>query len=48
VDDRPDLELRRVAIDMHAHRALALFRRPLDDADLARRAAENGMRGAAV
>jgi hypothetical protein len=45
VDDRPDLELLRGAIDMHAHTAPALFRRPLDDADLARRALEYGMRG---
>src|SRR6266545_2992016 len=30
---------------MHAHTAPALFRRPLDDADLANRAVEYGMRG---
>lgn len=43
--DRPDLELLRGAIDMHAHTAPALFRRPLDDADLAKLAIDYGMRG---
>ena len=43
--DRPDLELVRGAIDMHAHTAPALFRRPLDDADLAKLAIDYGMRG---
>ncbi len=43
--DRPDLELLRGAIDMHAHTAPALFRRPLDDADLAKAAMDYGMRG---
>jgi len=43
--DRPDLDLLRGAIDIHAHTHPALFRRPLDDADLARIATEYGMRG---
>ncbi len=43
--DRPDLELLRGAIDMHAHTHPALFRRPLDDADLAKVALDYGMRG---
>jgi hypothetical protein len=43
--DRPDLDLLQGAIDMHAHTHPALFRRPLDDADLARIATEYGMRG---
>jgi len=43
--DRPDLDLLRGAIDMHAHTHPALFRRPLDDADLARSALQYGMRG---
>jgi Family of unknown function (DUF6282) len=42
---RPDLELLRGAIDMHAHTHPALFRRPIDDADLAKIALEHGMRG---
>jgi hypothetical protein len=42
---RPDLELLRGAIDMHAHTHPALFRRPLDDADLAKLAIDYGMRG---
>lgn len=42
---RPDLELLRGAIDMHAHTHPALFRRPLDDADLAKIAIDYGMRG---
>ncbi len=42
---RPDRELLKGAIDMHAHTHPALFRRPLDDADLARIALEYGMRG---
>jgi uncharacterized protein DUF6282 len=43
--DRPDLELLQGAIDTHAHTAPALFRRPLDDADLAKAAIEYEMRG---
>lgn len=43
--DRPDLDLLRGAIDMHAHTHPALFRRPIDDSDLARIATEYGMRG---
>ncbi len=43
--DRPDLDLLRGAIDMHAHTHPALFRRPLDDMDLARSALQYGMRG---
>jgi hypothetical protein len=43
--NRPDLELLRGAIDMHAHTHPALFRRPIDDTDLARIALEYGMRG---
>ncbi len=43
--NRPDLELLRGAIDMHAHTHPALFRRPLDDADLAKLAIDYGMRG---
>jgi membrane dipeptidase len=43
--DRPDLDLLRRAIDMHAHTHPALFRRPLDDAELARNALQYGMRG---
>jgi hypothetical protein len=42
---RPDLELLHGAIDMHAHTHPALFRRPLDDADLAKLAIDYGMRG---
>jgi hypothetical protein len=42
---RPDLDLLRGAIDMHAHTHPALFRRPIDDADLAKIALEYGMRG---
>lgn len=42
---RPDLELLRGAIDMHAHTHPALFRRPLDDTDLAEIAVKYGMRG---
>jgi hypothetical protein len=42
---RPDLDLLKGAIDMHAHTAPALFRRPLDDMELAQHAAEYGMRG---
>ncbi len=41
----PDLELLRGAIDMHAHTHPALFRRPIDDADLAKIALDYGMRG---
>ena len=33
--DRPDLELLRGAIDMHAHTSPALFKRHIDDAALA-------------
>jgi hypothetical protein len=43
--DRPDLELLRGAIDMHAHTAPALFKRHLDDAALAESAAAYNMRG---
>jgi hypothetical protein len=43
--DRPDLELLRGAIDMHAHTAPALFRRHIDDAALAEFAISYGMRG---
>ena len=43
--DRPDLELLRGAIDMHAHTAPALFKRHIDDAALAQHATEFGMRG---
>jgi hypothetical protein len=42
---RPDLELLQGAIDMHAHTHPALFRRPIDDADLAKYALDYGMRG---
>jgi hypothetical protein len=42
---RPDLELLQGAIDMHAHTHPALFRRPIDDADLAKYAIDYGMRG---
>jgi hypothetical protein len=42
---RPDLEILRGAIDMHAHTHPALFKRPLDDADLAKLAQDYGMRG---
>lgn len=43
--DRPDLELLQGAIDMHAHTHPALFKRHIDDADLARYALQYGMRG---
>ncbi len=43
--DRPDLELMKGAIDMHAHTAPALFNRHIDDAALAKYAIEYGMRG---
>jgi len=43
--DRPDLELLKGAIDMHAHTAPALFKRHIDDADLAEIATQFGMRG---
>jgi Family of unknown function (DUF6282) len=42
---RADLEILRDGIDMHAHTAPALFRRPLDDSDLGKAASEYGMRG---
>ena len=42
---RPDLEILKGAIDMHAHTHPALFKRPLDDADLASLARDYGMRG---
>jgi hypothetical protein len=42
---RPDLEVLKGAIDMHAHTHPALFKRPLDDADLAKLAQDYGMRG---
>jgi hypothetical protein len=41
----PDFELLHGAIDMHAHTHPALFPRPIDDADLALRALDYGMRG---
>jgi hypothetical protein len=43
--DRPDLELLRGAIDMHAHTAPALFQRHIDDAALAEHAIRYGLRG---
>jgi len=43
--DRPDLELMKGAIDMHAHTGPALFKRHIDDAALAQYAIEYGMRG---
>jgi len=43
--DRPDLELLRGAIDMHAHTAPALFKRHIDDAALAESASDYQMRG---
>lgn len=42
---RPDLKLLVDAIDMHAHTHPALFRRPIDDFDLAGHALDYGMRG---
>jgi hypothetical protein len=42
---RPDLKLLVDAIDMHAHTHPALFRRPIDDLDLAKYASDYGMRG---
>jgi hypothetical protein len=42
---RQDLKLLVDAIDMHAHTHPALFRRPIDDADLASHAMDYGMRG---
>ncbi len=42
---RPDLELLQGAIDMHAHTHPALFRRPIDDTDLAKYAIDYGLRG---
>jgi hypothetical protein len=42
---RPDLELLRGAIDMHAHTAPALFPRPIRDQDLGSYALDYGMRG---
>ena len=42
---RRDLKLLVDAIDMHAHTHPALFRRPIDDADLASHAMDYGMRG---
>lgn len=42
---RPDLELLKDAIDMHAHTHPALFKRPIDDSALAGHATEFGMRG---
>lgn len=41
---RPDLALLHGAIDMHAHTHPALFRRPIDDGDLAKLATDYGMR----
>ena len=43
--ERPDLELLRGAIDMHAHTSPALFKRHIDDAALAESATAYGMRG---
>lgn len=43
--DRPDIDLLRGAIDLHAHTHPALFRRPIDDIDLTRMALDAGMRG---
>lgn len=43
--ERPDLEVLRGAIDMHAHTAPALFPRPIRDTDLAKAALDFGMRG---
>jgi hypothetical protein len=42
---REDLKLLVDAIDMHAHTHPALFRRPIDDTDLANHAMDFGMRG---
>jgi len=42
---RRDLELLKGAIDMHAHTHPALFRRPIDDLDLAAHATDYEMRG---
>ena len=42
---RLDMEILRGAIDMHAHTHPALFKRPIDDADLAKLAIDYGMRG---
>lgn len=42
---RRDLELLKGAIDMHAHTHPALFKRPIDDMDLAGHAMQYGMRG---
>ncbi len=42
---REDMEVLQGAIDMHAHTAPALFRRPIDDMELAKIAGEYGMRG---
>jgi hypothetical protein len=42
---RPDLDLLKGAIDMHAHTHPALFKRPIDDMDLAQIAMDYGMRG---
>ena len=43
--DRPDLELLKGAVDMHAHTAPALFQRHIDDAAIAQYAIAFGMRG---
>jgi Family of unknown function (DUF6282) len=43
--DRPDLELLRGAIDMHAHTSPALFKRHIDDVALAETATDFAMRG---
>ena len=42
---RRDMEVLQGGIDMHAHTAPALFRRPLDDMELAQSARNYGMRG---
>src|SRR5262245_60244914 len=43
--NRPDLDLLRGAIDMHAHTAPALFPRPIRDQDLGGFALDYGLRG---
>jgi Family of unknown function (DUF6282) len=42
---RKDYEVLQNGIDMHAHTAPALFRRPIDDMELAKYSKEYGMRG---
>jgi hypothetical protein len=43
--NRADMAVLRDGIDMHAHTAPALFRRPIDDFELAKIARDYGMRG---